>query len=58
MGLTISAQIAELHGGDLVACSAKGGGAELVLKLPRDPGSGFGGNARTMRKSKPDGGPG
>ncbi len=35
MGLPLSLQIARLHGGFLVARNREGGGAELVLTLPR-----------------------
>jgi two-component system sensor histidine kinase MtrB len=37
LGLAIALQNARLHGGDLTAGNAAGGGARFVLRLPRNP---------------------
>src|SRR5205807_423106 len=36
LGLAIALENARLHGGDLTAGNASGGGARFVLRLPRD----------------------
>ncbi len=38
LGLAISKRLVELHGGTIVAANAAGGGAELVIELPRQGG--------------------
>ncbi len=37
LGLAIALENARLHGGDITAGNAPGGGARFVLRLPRDP---------------------